>query len=240
MNQPQSLVNRFAGDFRLSLPTIPPQKQQKPECFLLNLPIEVLEFINEHLPLSSRICIRLTCLAMYNSLASPSQSPDLDKRLECLAMICRDRPDCWLAEIRPLVRNVLESDMPKLPKGPPIFENMPQDSRQTYEFERSALMVEHKHVQLAIKYSQLERKTWQQSMYHKLLLQHYKTVFRPDFKAGDLCEAMDICYFECGVSRQSGKSRQWNCIELELLGHVYINSRTQCDTSIFWTARDGL
>ncbi|UZP34218.1 hypothetical protein NXS19_002034 [Fusarium pseudograminearum] len=123
MDQLQRRICQTPANFRSLLPAITPRKKQRPGCFLLNLPVEVLEFINEYLPPISRAYIRLTCLAMYNSLKSPALSRE--EKLECLALIHRDRPDCWVAEEWPLVRAVVYSDLPTPPKGRPIFQDLP-------------------------------------------------------------------------------------------------------------------
>ncbi|CEI65460.1 unnamed protein product [Fusarium venenatum] len=153
MGQLQSLVCRILFKFRSSPSTHPPHEKQKPDCFLLSLPIEMLGLINEHLPYSGR------------------------------------------AETRPYIRDVRESDMPNRPICRPVFGGPPWFSEVVFSFQHGALMVEHKHVQLATKYSQLEMNTCQQARYLKLLLKPYTTVFKPDYTPGPLYEATELCCF---------------------------------------------
>ncbi|KAM0494069.1 hypothetical protein ACHAP8_008843 [Fusarium lateritium] len=192
MGELQSLVSPILVNSRSSLSTLPPY-EQKPDCFLLNLPVVIVELINEHLPFSGRVCIRLTCLAMYYSLKSPAKPIEDEEWIECAVLVCRDRPDCWVAETRPYVRHMLEVDMPNPPKGSPVSENPFWSSEAVYLFERNTV-VEAEHVQRAIKYSQLERKTWQQAEYLKLLLEPYQTMFQPEWTLGPRDEAK--CYFQ--------------------------------------------
>ncbi|KAK6718742.1 hypothetical protein SNK05_001890 [Fusarium graminearum] len=203
MDQLQRRICQTPANFRSLLPAITPRRKERPECFLLNLPVEVLGFINDYLPFRSQVYIRLTCSTMYNSLKSPVHTRE--EKLECLALIYRDRPDCWVAEEWPLVRDVVYSDLPRPPKGRPIFQDLPYYADEIYLFERNALMVEHKHVQLAIKYSELESRNLWQAIYLRLLLKPFKTVFRPRFRPGPLCSAKETCSFQWCPKVVSGR-----------------------------------
>ncbi|KAJ4015051.1 hypothetical protein NW766_005382 [Fusarium irregulare] len=68
-----------------------------------------------------------------------------------------------------------------MPNGPPVYGSLSWNTDLIHNFERGALMVKHKHIQLSIKYSQLEKKTWEQKKCLNALMKPYKTQFVPDF-----------------------------------------------------------
>ncbi|OBS27737.1 hypothetical protein FPOA_01680 [Fusarium poae] len=229
MLPPLSLVYQVLSNPQSPPSTLPLQKQQKQDCYLLNLPADILQLIDKYLPYSGRVCTRLTCSALYNSLKNPINCPYYCEHLECLALICRHRPDCWLVETRPYIRDVLESDMPNPPNVRPETGCPSWSEEAIYLFQRGALMAEFKHVRLAIGYSQLETKTCQQARYLKLLLEPYKTVFKPDYMPGPLGKAMELGYFKQYPKVVSGRyltfsqrrfinNRNYTPVELYKLG----------------------
>jgi hypothetical protein len=99
-----------------------------------------------------------------------------------LALVARDHPDIWTSIKEPCIRFVKRRDLPKLPKSPPYIGAPGWDGNALGVFQMGALMVEHKHVQMSIKYSQLEKKTRWQRKYLEVLLKPYNTKFDPMFK----------------------------------------------------------
>lgn len=66
-------------------------------------------------------------------------------------------------------------------------------------------MVEHKHVQISIKYSQLEKKTRQQAKHLKILMTPYKTEFAPRLNIHPLEKVGEIGYFQWYPKVVSGR-----------------------------------
>lgn len=158
-----------------------PQGQQKPDCWILQLPIDPLKIIYEYLPVESQICLRRTCLPMYNSLEKTLHRLDYPGLLRYYPLIARDKPDYWLADRSPWIRLVQACDLEVMPNGPPVYGSLSWNTDLIHNFERGALMIKHKHIQLSIKYSQLEKKTWEQKKCLNALMKPYKTQFVPGF-----------------------------------------------------------
>ncbi|KAJ4134831.1 hypothetical protein NW768_004440 [Fusarium equiseti] len=129
----------------------PQRKQQDSECWILKHPVELLDIIYGHLPVASQICLGQTHLSMYNSLENTFYRLREEERLDLIALIARDLPDCCLAESRPWIRPVQGSDLTVISNGPPVFGNPSWNGPQIYHFNLGALLVEHQHVQLSIK-----------------------------------------------------------------------------------------
>lgn len=145
-----------------------PRKQQNPDCLLLNLPLEILDLIIQKLPMSGQMCLLQTCCSLYNSFILPEDRDWLLAKREhskYIALIARDHPNMWISVETPHIRFVKWRDLPKLPKNPPYFGAPGWDRNAIDGFLTGALMVEHKHVQMSIKYSLLENKTrWQKNI----------------------------------------------------------------------------
>ncbi|KAM0247537.1 hypothetical protein ACHAP5_003986 [Fusarium lateritium] len=177
MGQIKNYLLRLLTRARL-VPAKHPRKQQNPDCLLLNLPLEILDLIIKKLTISNQWCLLQTCCSLYNSFV-PQRALvwhlSLKESRKYRALIARDHPDVWISSNRPYIRFVKKRDIPKPPKNPPFSGLMANDVLSDYSL--GALMFEHKHVQLSIKYSQLEEKTPRQKKYLKALLKPYETRF---------------------------------------------------------------
>jgi hypothetical protein len=134
-----------------------------------------------YLPVASQICLGQTCLPMHSSLENTSHRLPGEERLNFIALIARDIPDCWVAESRPWIRPLQDSDLTVIPNGPPALGSRSWNRPRIQHFLLGALMVEHKHVQLSIKYSQPENKTDAQLEHLTNLMRSYQTLFVPLF-----------------------------------------------------------
>jgi hypothetical protein len=185
-----------------------PRKQQNPDCLLLKLPLELLELVIEQLPISGQMCLLQTCSSVYNSFELPRDRVTFRAKREhpkYLALVARDPPDMWISIKTPRIRFVKRGDLPKLPKSPPYLGAPGWDSKALCGFPTGALMVEHKHVQMSIKYSQLEKKTRWQSKYLQVLLKPYKTKFNPMLDCPPSKWDASIGYFESYPKVISGR-----------------------------------
>ncbi|RGP70070.1 f-box cyclin [Fusarium longipes] len=188
------------------LPSSPLRKQQSSECFLLDLPNEILQQIDEYLPFNSRVCIRLTCTVAHDCLRAFPRCPSQEEWLVFLAQFYKNRPDYVLVVERPWVLAIRDDELPMPPNVPPVLHWPSWSKKQMDRFERGALMVDHEHVQLAIKYNQLEHKKRWQKRFLKIVLRPHKTRFEPRFYGHpDNEKVEEICYFEGYTKVISGR-----------------------------------
>ncbi|KAF4970702.1 hypothetical protein FSARC_2333 [Fusarium sarcochroum] len=181
----RDLVHSLLVKLRFTSPKSPPRKKQGPKCFLLNVPLEIFYLIFDRLPVCSQMCLLVACYDTYHTL-SPLRSQilryGLEARIGYLGLLARDYPDHWVDDATAMLIKMKNQDLPKAPEGPPVFKTPGWGCHNIDLFERGALMLEHKHVQIAVKYSQLQNKTLRQKRYLKALLKPYETEFSPGFE----------------------------------------------------------
>lgn len=158
--------------------------------------------------MSGQMCLLQTCCSFYNSLILPEDrdwllaEPEYSKYI---ALIARDHPDTWVTVEPPHIRSAEWRDLPKLPKTPPYFRAPGWDRNALDGFLTGGLMVEHKHVQMSIKYSQLENKTRRQKEYLKVLMKPYETKFNPLLSFHPSKRGASLGYFKSHPKVVSGR-----------------------------------
>ncbi|EGX95176.1 hypothetical protein CCM_03448 [Cordyceps militaris CM01] len=155
-------------------------KKLKPNHFINNIPVDVLEVMADHLPLESLLALTQTCkglhAALHHRLQSTAQKTSREELLECLFKVVRRRPDAWVCQECVKLHRANNNDTPHhaAPSCPhtryiPLHCGPRSD---TYELH-------HHHVQLSIRLNRLRQPTPMQREYlARLLQQHTSTGFR--------------------------------------------------------------
>ncbi|KAH7270774.1 uncharacterized protein BKA55DRAFT_498857 [Fusarium redolens] len=183
------------------------------DSLLLNLPVDILLIINSFLPASSQLCLLTTCHGIKRLLEHttvPFSQLTLKQKRAYKTFVVRQFPNAWLSGRRLTFREFQAKDLCPQPKGPP-YENQPGWDRVTLRcFERGALLIRHRHIQMSLKYDRLEKKTRQQKSFLKTLLKPYHTDFSAGLEMHPLDKFGAVGHFESHPKLVSGRYLLFN------------------------------
>ncbi|KAK1770470.1 hypothetical protein QBC33DRAFT_555949 [Phialemonium atrogriseum] len=154
-------------------------KEQKPDCAILRLPVELLLLISASLPLHSQVLLSQTCrwLRTVLPLADSSSRLPREQYLEYLAGLAYDMPERWVCEKCMALHSVVEFDTPKRP----CRTLCPLAWRHgCYQYSFNCFWPHHRHIQLTLKYTRmLGNKKHQRHLQNLLAPSHSRFVIYP-------------------------------------------------------------
>ncbi|KND90959.1 hypothetical protein TOPH_04341 [Tolypocladium ophioglossoides CBS 100239] len=154
-----------------------PQKSQKRNCPILNLPVDLILPIAEYLPLCSQVFLSETCRSMqsifvhFRALIHISD----EERLEFLVDRVRNLPSRWLCEVCLKLHQVHLQDTPKHTRTMTCPLGWQQLRERGYSL--MSFQIDHRHVQLALKYTRMKDVNNVYQEYLKALLKPVYTSF---------------------------------------------------------------
>ncbi|KAI0890682.1 uncharacterized protein GGS22DRAFT_16995 [Annulohypoxylon maeteangense] len=155
---------------------------KKPVCHLLQLPVELIHHISDDLSPASRLVLSQTCrplgeILRRDALANPFTR---EYRCEYLAAIARQRPDYWVCEVCVRLHKVDTSDTPEKPCVQTCSAGRKRWRQTGYgqqdRLDARLLRIDHRHIQLALKYTRLKCRNYQDYL-DNLLVPRIETKF---------------------------------------------------------------
>ena len=174
-----------AVDAGASLDRLPQQEQPNPTCTILLQPIEVLLLVADHLPPASRVLLSQTCRSIRAALGNPS-SKSLSRRdfVDYLSGLARSLLSRWVCDVCHALHPVLEADTPRnarqwvpwlrhtsCPLGSDAWE-FHCYGRESRNLDRRPVPYDHRHIQLALKYTRTNDRQYQSYLYNLLMPLH--------------------------------------------------------------------
>ncbi|KAI0117839.1 hypothetical protein GGR51DRAFT_555123 [Nemania sp. FL0031] len=153
-----------------------------PQCPLLQSPTELILCIAEFLYPSDIVAFCQTCPAVRRILKGKycidSSKLSRTEQLRCLAALAKQKPQKWVCEDCTALHPMVESDTPAS-----IFNesSCPRRSHRGWTDARlqfDQIKLEHRHIQLALKYTRLQKKGYN-SYLKALLAPHINLEFAP-------------------------------------------------------------
>jgi hypothetical protein len=147
--------------------------KQRPDCYILNLPDEILAIIVNHLSAYARAIVSLTCSAFRNFVRMYSSIRfTRTQYLLYLYALGRPNPDVYVCDECCRFHQVCEDDTPFLP-----FSSLEQDCEKDIRTACTSrpLWPEHRHLQLAFKYARLQKNNSLEPSYNS----HLQELLRP-------------------------------------------------------------
>ncbi|KAL6695313.1 hypothetical protein J3F84DRAFT_394885 [Trichoderma pleuroticola] len=171
------LVHLFYHPFRRNLPDAAPAR-----CAILELPNELLIAIVSHLPQHSQMLISQTCRRFqdvaHKHLPTQKYRPDTSKeRLLYLSRRAQSLPDRWVCTECIKLRRINVSDTP----GDSLYPLCESKCRNGSEYHgHYGFRLSHRHLQLTLKYTRLNKMEPRYENYLKSLIAPYHTYLRPN------------------------------------------------------------
>ncbi|KFA47457.1 hypothetical protein S40293_02138 [Stachybotrys chartarum IBT 40293] len=130
-----------------------PDPEPKPSLNILDLPLDILVLIFDRLPTSSHVILKKTCRVFRYTIKSPAGYSWLDQ-LEVLAALARTRPTRWVCEDCTKMHHVHLDDVPLNIRTRGC--RRPTGLCRLLTFAHPTFTIEHRHVQMALKYARLQ------------------------------------------------------------------------------------
>ncbi|KPM35920.1 hypothetical protein AK830_g10646 [Neonectria ditissima] len=150
-------------------------QDKKQSSGILNLPVDLVHCIADHLPVLDQVVLAQTCHDLRAVFYRPRYSPrHLSRRefLKYLAILARDMPDQWVCEVCNALHPVITSDAPRLPERSSChMESIHVD------YNLALFNLKHRHVQLTLKYTRMAQLQRRYRDYLKLLLSTTQSTF---------------------------------------------------------------
>ncbi|KAI1476694.1 hypothetical protein F4774DRAFT_412659 [Daldinia eschscholtzii] len=148
---------------------------------LLKLPIEIIVNISSYLPQVDQAVFAMICRALRLALGKPDvRKLSTGQYLRFLIRVARDLPDQWVCEACFKLHPVSLDDTPITPWKMSCPLPWDQWCNEVYgrqsRLDNRFLLVDHRHIQLALKYTRL-RDSRYQSYHEKLLTEHQDVNF---------------------------------------------------------------
>lgn len=133
------------------------KKAQRPDCFILNLPPDLILSISEALTPAGRTILSQTCRPLCIILGKGPGAAKLsfDQQLEYLACHVRESPDEWLCEVCMTLHPVSEHDTPNTPEhiqcpiGWTTWRSLAYNSWYSNRFDYRHIRLNHHHAQVS-------------------------------------------------------------------------------------------
>ncbi|KAI1115921.1 hypothetical protein F5Y14DRAFT_408621 [Nemania sp. NC0429] len=141
-----------------------PEKQNA-SVLILQLPVELIDYIATFLAPADKALLSQTCRSMRMCLSKHLSTADLSPadKFAYLAGIARERPRQWVCDFCMALHPIDRNDKPTAERRPcscpahVIWESWCRTPLQTASF---SLEIEHHHVQLALKYTRLQKRRY--------------------------------------------------------------------------------
>ncbi|POR39602.1 Uncharacterized protein TPAR_00211 [Tolypocladium paradoxum] len=147
-----------------------PQKTQKRRCPVLDLPVDLMLGISEYLPLCSQVFLSQTCRLLrqaFSHFRALIHIPD-EERLEYLVDRVRNLPGRWLCEVCLQLHHAHVSDTPEHPGG--VTCPLGWQGLRSRGYGLMSFRLDHRHVQLTLKYARMKDANNTHQQYLKALL----------------------------------------------------------------------
>ncbi|KAI2463043.1 hypothetical protein F4781DRAFT_417900 [Annulohypoxylon bovei var. microspora] len=152
-------------------------KTEKRDPPLIRLPAELIDRISNELSPASRLILSQTCRSLHDILGKNALAARFsrDDCCEYLAAIARQRPDYWVCEVCIALHGAVTIDTPErpcvliCPEGPQRWRKAGYGQR--HRLDGRLLQLDHRHIQLALKYTRLRHRGYRE--YLKNLLAPY-------------------------------------------------------------------
>lgn len=146
------------------------RKEQASSCFILGLPSHLIVLLSSYLTPASRILFSQTCRSLHDILdnTAPATGQNKsnhghhtrDEHLEYLALLAKDLPRHWACEACTALHRVSRRDLPTSPECNPCPLGKEAWRERVYDGEsrvdRRQIALDHRHVQLALKYTRTQ------------------------------------------------------------------------------------
>ncbi|KAI1461707.1 hypothetical protein F4805DRAFT_242113 [Annulohypoxylon moriforme] len=149
---------------------------------LLQLPVELIHRISNELSPASRLVLSQICRPLREILHRESSITHISRedRCEFLAAIARQRPDQWVCEVCIRFHRTNTVDTPEKPSLQTCTAGLKRWRQTGYgqrdRLDSRLLRIDHRHVQLALKYSRLKCRNYQDYL-NKLLAPYVDSNF---------------------------------------------------------------
>lgn len=164
-----SLFN-FIARRRRTEPSHQPQREQtlNTQCFILELPVELIIHLSSFLKPSNCMLLSHTCRSMHRILGTKSTNVCHKnharytrwQHINYLSLLSKDLPDYWVCEACVTLHIVDEQDVPSVPGNFTCPLGLGRWRWHVYgeqtRIDCRLLSLEHRHVQLALKYMRMK------------------------------------------------------------------------------------
>ncbi|KAJ8129217.1 hypothetical protein O1611_g4416 [Lasiodiplodia mahajangana] len=141
-------------------PWTQPRKQQSVNNYLLQLPHELILCINDFLEPPDLVLFTQTCYAMRIILEKHLERTNLNfsERLQFLVAFAREQPEKWVCKKCVTLHPIRKRDTPSAFVQESSCTRMREYGRRRYDTRllSGQIRVEHRHIQLALKYTRLQ------------------------------------------------------------------------------------
>ncbi|RTE79836.1 hypothetical protein BHE90_005660 [Fusarium euwallaceae] len=132
------------------------REPQPSNCFLVQMPLDILLIIANFLPPHAELILTHTCVTMKKALTRPSNAErrlDWDEHLEYLTAVISNRTDRWVCDDCDRTHPTYMEDTPRTPLVPDCYR--PKFFWVRNPWTEGFKLPCHRHVQLALKYIRL-------------------------------------------------------------------------------------
>ncbi|KAI1441159.1 hypothetical protein F5Y02DRAFT_311873 [Annulohypoxylon stygium] len=174
----RAVYGLFAGIMAWGIPL----RKKRKESPLLQLPVELIHRISNELSPSSRLILSQTCRPLREILGKDVSLIRFTRqdRCEFLAAIARQLPDRWVCEACIGLHGVITVDTPETPCSITCLAGRERWRYTGYgqrdRLDSRLLRIDHRHIQLALKYTRLQCYRYQQYL-NQLIAPHINPSF---------------------------------------------------------------
>ncbi|RSM03554.1 hypothetical protein CEP52_007317 [Fusarium oligoseptatum] len=132
------------------------REPQPSNCFLVQMPLDILLIIANFLPLHAELIFTHTCVTVKKALTRPSNANrrlNWDEHLEYLTAVISNRTDRWVCDDCDRTHPTYVEDTPRTPLTPDCYR--PKFFQVRNPWNEGFKLPCHRHVQLALKYIRL-------------------------------------------------------------------------------------
>ena len=181
-------------------PKRPQRQRQHSSCHILQLPPELILNICDFLPPVSRVLVSQTCYPLREILGDSASTAHLsyEQYLKFLTTLAHNWCDLWVCEVCPALHTVSEHDTPSARNQSMSetsrwyhFQDTAYGSRHRFDFRQ--LFIDHRHVQLALKYTRMRHPDYQGYL-EKLLRPYHNANFDIRFTCMDPPPVVQVDY----------------------------------------------